>query len=111
MKKTKKRMVSLASLFALAIPSSLTAMAEEGGGVDNAITKLSNTATSLLSQIMVVGWVAAAISIAVAGFMFMTCDDEGRQKAKKRLIWTIIGAILVAGAITIAKFVSDNAGF
>ena len=37
--------------------------------------------------------------------------DEGRQRAKKTLPWVAIGAVLIVGAMEIAKYVIGQIAF
>jgi hypothetical protein len=65
----------------------------------------------ILSKILLpIGAVVVVISIIYAGFTFVTAQGKPAEieKAKTRLLWTLIGAAILLGAVGISEVVKNT---
>jgi len=72
----------------------------------NATTAMEKIASPIIDFITNAAMVLAAVLIAVLGIKFMMGSAEEKAEYKKSMMPLLIGAILVFGAITIAKIVT-----
>lgn len=68
-------------------------------------SSLQTKATSILGVIQWVGYVIAIGMIIWVGIKYVMSGAGEKAKAKETLIPIVIGAVLIAGAATIAQFV------
>jgi hypothetical protein len=66
--------------------------------------------TTLLGELIKIGYIVGVIYIVYAGFLFVTAGDSGDQisKARETLFWTVIGIGILLGAQAIAIIVSST---
>ena len=77
----------------------------------DAITNLEQTGVSFINSIRPIVWIIVAIALVGTGIACIVGGDEGRQRAKKTLPWVAIGAVLIVGAMEIAKYVIGQIAF
>lgn len=68
-------------------------------------SNLDNTAATILGTMQWVGYLIAILMLIWAGIRFTTSSAAEKVKAKETLLPMVIGAILIAGASTIAHFI------
>jgi len=65
---------------------------------------------AILDIVVKIGAPIAVLMVVYSGFLFVTArgSDEGLTKAKKALVWTIIGTMILLGAQIIANVISTT---
>lgn len=69
------------------------------------------SATAFLSWLQMPALILAAIGIAIGGYFFMFGGDQGRDKAKKWWIGSVVGLLVILGALELATSVNTNISF
>lgn len=108
-----KNKLCLSSLFAIFIsvnaPSALALMIDNPVSAEDLPTLIGNISTEIITVVLPL----AVIGIVYAGFRFITASASGNpgeiEKAKKMLLWIIVGAAIVVGASVLAKAVVNFA--
>ncbi len=77
----------------------------------NAMAELETTANNFFKDIQIYIWIAIAVALITNGILCVVGGEEGRQKAKKAMPWTLIGCLLVLGAVSIATWITGNIAF
>lgn len=77
-----------------------------GGGIEDIPTFIEK----ILDVVLVVGIPVVALAIIYTGFLFVKAqgNSEDLTKAKKTLLYTIVGAVLLLGAFVIAKAIKGT---
>lgn len=105
----KKKIFVLTVCFMFLI--SLPILAGEGWSLGQSITPtglgsgLDDTAETILGTMQWIGYFIAILMLIWAGIRFTTSSAAEKVKAKETLWPMVIGAILIAGASTIAYFI------
>jgi hypothetical protein len=75
------------------------------------IENIEDITLVILNFVMTVGVPLIAIFIIIAGFNFVTAQgDPGKLgKAKQALMWTLIGAAVLMGAVVLSALIKDTA--
>jgi heme/copper-type cytochrome/quinol oxidase subunit 2 len=66
---------------------------------------------SILDFVVKIGAVVVVFYIIYAGFLFVTAqgNEEKISSAKKAFLWTVIGALILLGAMTLSGVVCNTA--
>jgi amino acid transporter len=72
-------------------------------------TDLHSLAGIILAWILTFGGTVALAAIVYSGFMYMTAagNAEQAEKAKKNLMWAVLGVVLIALSTAIVVFVNN----
>jgi len=77
-----------------------------GGTTDEIATKIQTAVGSAYGAMKTVGVVVAAVGVALAAFYLFTGGDKGMEKAKKTLLYTVLGCGILFLAVPIVNFCS-----
>lgn len=82
------------------------------GGTGTECTLMTFISTVLSNIVMPIAAVAVVIWIVWAGFSFVLAQGKEAEitKAKQRLLWSLIGAGILLGAVAIAEVVKNTVG-
>lgn len=102
--------LSLLCTFALANPFEAAMQAAQqqsqgGTAVDN-VNKLGGT---VISVIQTIGYIVAVAMVLIVGIQWLIGTPAKKQELKGRMWNLVIGAILVAGGVTLLGWVTDIA--
>ena len=102
--------LSLLCAFALANPFE-TAMqnatsTSQGGQATNAVNKLGGT---VISVIQTIGYIVAVAMVLIVGIQWLIGTPAKKQELKGRMWNLVIGAVLVAGGVTLLGWVTEIA--
>lgn len=90
----------------VAVPTGGTSV-QSGGGLDNPLgtTSLSQLITDILQLVVQIGAVVIVFMLVYVGFLFVVAQgsESKLEEAKRALLWTIIGALILLGAEAIAQ--------
>lgn len=75
------------------------------------VNNITRTLSELLGTLQLIALPVAAVMVAIAGYQFFRGGDEGPQKAKKMLVYLLVGLVLVFGAKAIVDGVRTNITF
>lgn len=70
--------------------------------------KIAENIMNFCTTVAPYSYVLAVITCLVVGVMFTLPSDKAHEKAKSYGGWAIIGTILIAGCVTIGKWVAGN---
>ena len=56
-------------------------------------------------------WALAVVSFLVIGVMFIIPSEESHAKAKKALPYVFLGCLLILGAVTLGKWITNTVTF
>ena len=98
--KINKMKVAVSSLYASAIATNLNVAFALG-----LPSELNPVITNIFTAVQIVGVIVAVAMITWAGFKFLTAGAGEKAKAKDQLVPIVIGAILIAFAGTIGKWI------
>ena len=56
-------------------------------------------------------WILVVVALMVIGVMLIIPSEQLHQRALKALPWVIVGAMIVLGAVYIAKWITQNIAF
>ncbi len=70
-------------------------------------TGIKNAMSTLYKAMKTVGVVVAAVGVALAAFYLFTGGDKGMEKAKRVLLYTVIGCGILFLAVPIINFMAD----
>ncbi len=87
-----------------------TCAANGGTCPDKPANSLSDTVTSAINILSVVGGLAAVIMIIIAGFRYVTSagNAEAAKGARQTILYAVIGLIIISFAQLIVHFVLKN---
>jgi len=87
-----------------------TCVANGGTCPDKPANSLSDTVTSIINILSVVGGLAAVIMIIIAGFRYVTSagNAEAAKGARQTILYAVIGLIIISFAQLIVHFVLKN---
>ncbi len=90
----------------LAVSGSLApALAAGGGGsADDIASKIQDSVGEAYDAMKTVGVVVAAVGVALAAFYLFTGGDKGMEKAKKTILYTVLGCGILFLAVPIVNF-------
>lgn len=75
------------------------------------VNNITSTLSEILGTLQLIAVPVAAVMVAFAGFQFFRGGDEGPMKAKKSLVYLLVGLVLVFGAKAIVDGVRANITF
>lgn len=75
------------------------------------VDKLISTGENIIGLIRGCAWIMIAIAAVTVGGMFILGGQEAKEKAKKSIPWIGVGAILILGAIELAKLFTAQISF
>jgi hypothetical protein len=86
----------------------------EGIGIRNPLTNVPNLQTLvrlLLDAVVRLGAVVVVFMIIYSGFLFVKAqgNESELEKAKNTFLWTVIGAVILLGARSIAALIQGTA--
>lgn len=109
-----KKYYQLITFFVLAIPSyvladSMSVDLTKFNPIDQ--TDIYGLISAVLSFVVKIGAVVVVFFIIYAGFQFVTAQgsEDKISSAKKSFMWTIIGALILLGAMTLSDVVCNTA--
>ena len=78
--------------------------------LDPKVTSTAQVLGAFFKVLIQVGAVAVTLAIVYAGFLFVVArgNPEELNKAKRTLMWTIIGALVLLGSQIIAKVIENT---
>jgi len=78
--------------------------------LDSGIETLPDFIEAVIKIVLIVGIPIVALAIIYTGFLFVSAqgNPEKLTKAKKALVYTLIGAVLLLGAFVIANAISET---
>lgn len=89
---------------------------DTGGGAifDNPIPKINSLAGlvhALLDAIINIGWIFVVLALIYTGFKFVTASGNPTElaNAKKALLYTIIGGVILLGSMSISQVICKTA--
>lgn len=98
-------MVSLLTLF-LKVPNVYAIEKIEGGNVT--IESLGTIIKGLATKFQVFGIIVAFVMLVVFTIQFIIADDEGKQRKKKLILYTLGGVALLILIPSIINFIIDT---
>lgn len=120
MKKLMLAIIALTMLACGAAALGRPAMAASCGGINTALIDCSSggngvvNVACLVISIMVVGvGILAAIGLVIAGIQYLTSRDNAAQvqKAKRRILYVVIGLAVYAAAVPVTNFLLPGGMF
>lgn len=75
------------------------------------VESIVQTLSDLLNALQLIAIPVAAVMVVIAGYQFFRGGEEGPQKAKKLLVYLLVGLVLVFGATAIVNGVRDRIAF
>lgn len=82
------------------------ALAADGGAADDIATQIKNGVAKGYGAMKSIGIVVAAVGVALAAFYLFTGGDKGMEKAKKTLLYTVLGCGILFLAVPIVTFIA-----
>lgn len=79
--------------------------------VSNAIDNINNGLENFVTTATPIVLILSIVSIFLVGIMFIVSDQDGREKAKKRLIYTAVGAGIAILATAIGNYLVNLFSF
>lgn len=98
---------------ALATGGGAPAPATGGGTADDIATQIKSGVAKGYGAMKSIGIVVAAVGVALAAFYLFTGGDKGMEKAKKTLLYTVLGCGILFLAVPIVTFIAglfDSSG-
>lgn len=68
---------------------------------------VTNIGGSVVGIVQVVGYVVAVVMLVIIGIKYITSSPEGKAEVKKTALYYVLGAALIAGAVTVAGVIFD----
>ena len=65
---------------------------------------------ALLDVVVTIGWPLVVLAVVYTGFLFVQAQGNASKldDAKRALVWTVIGGLIVLGATAIATFIGGT---
>ncbi len=111
MKKMNKKLIKILTILMIVLMTvccGTVAFAAESYHIPEAITPDNNTPFGIVITVVQYGcYVAAFIWIMIVGVKYMTSAPDGKAEMKKQALAALIGGMILFGAGTIVKWVSQ----
>lgn len=86
--------------------ATIPAFAADAGTGDAIATKIKTAVGNAYGAMKTIGVVVAACGVALSAFYLFTGGDKGMEKAKKTLLYTVLGCGILFLAVPIVNFMS-----
>lgn len=83
-------------------------MNDNGAAAANGIQTIADNVTKFCETVAPYAYVLAVVAILIVGIMFALPSEKAHEKAKSYGGWVILGTLLVAGCVTIGKWITGN---
>jgi len=114
----KKNLIRLCSLvFLLALPLGVAlAQVSSGSGEDGKFKNpiqfdhIREFLTAVLDVVITIAFPIIVLAIVYSGFLFVSSrgNEERLKTAKKALVWTVLGAMLILGAFVLSRAIKGT---
>ncbi len=108
MKKSKKimlRVLPVLLLVVVVLASNVFAVSTDMPTTDKKIGSVNDAANTIWGTVLLIFQILAIAAIVFAGIRYMFASADQKADIKKSMIILVLGAILVFGASTVAKFI------
>jgi len=67
--------------------------------------KIKTTGSQIIGIVQVVGYIIAVVMVIFVGIKYVTSAPEGKAELKKVMLYYIIGAVLIAAAVSVTAII------